>query len=256
MTTTRTAGVLTDGAAPEPTIPRRQGTFSVVVPCYNYGRFLPECVRSIVDQPDVVVDVLIIDDCSTDDSTRVAKDLSDRYVNVSVICHDVNRGHIATYNEGIDWACGDYFILLSADDLLAAGSLERARTILDEHPNVGLVYGPVAPFATQAEIRERSAPGVRTTISSGRRWVRRFSRVGENLTRSPEIVLRTSVQKAIGYYDPALGHAGDMHMWLARRRSAMWRTSGAACRRTTGSTATTCRGPRSPTGSTNWSKFA
>ncbi len=195
-----------------------QGTFNVVIPCYNYGHYLPSCVRSIVEQPGVDVEVLIIDDCSTDGSAAVAVDLGRQYANVSVVCHEVNQGHVATYNEGIDWATGDYFILISSDDLLAEGSLERARAVFDEHPNVGLVYGPVAPFATEADIGEQQPATVTTTIAPGRRWIRQFCRIGENLTRSPEVVLRTSVQKTIGHYDARLGHAGDMHMWL---RAAM-----------------------------------
>ncbi len=63
--------------------PRRHGaagggmsTVSVVIPCYGYGHLLPRCVESVLSQPDVDVDVLIIDDCSVDDSFEVARRLA------------------------------------------------------------------------------------------------------------------------------------------------------------------------------------
>ena len=197
----------------------RRGTFSVVVPCYNYGRFLPSCLGSIMSQTnEVEVEVLIIDDCSTDDSAAVAEELGRQYPNVTVIAHEVNRGHIATYNEGIDWATGDYFVLLSADDMLGEGALGRVANALDPHPNIGLAYGPVAAFYSESEIRQSSSVAKRTVTVSGERWIRQMCRVGENIVRSPEAVVRTSVQKVIGHYDPAFAHTGDMHMWL---RAAM-----------------------------------
>src|SRR5664279_4812688 len=96
----------------------------VVIPCYNYGRFLEECVRSVLDQPIKDVRVLIIDDASSDNSLSVAEMLSKADPRVSVIAHAANRGHILIYNEGlIDWASAEYSLLLSADDLLTEGAL-------------------------------------------------------------------------------------------------------------------------------------
>ena len=91
---------------------------SVVIPCYKYGRFLPGCVRSVLDQEGVDVRVLIIDDASPDDSAQVALDLAADDERVEARVHEVNKGHIATYNEGLlEWADGDYSVLISADDL-------------------------------------------------------------------------------------------------------------------------------------------
>src|SRR3977135_4113184 len=114
----------------------------VVIHCYNYGRFLEECVRSVLDQSVRDVRVLIIDDASSDGSVLEARKLADADPRVSVIANSKNRGHIDTYNEGlIDWARADYSLLLSADDLLTEGALARAISVLDANPNVGLLYG-------------------------------------------------------------------------------------------------------------------
>ena len=63
--------------------------------------------------------------------------------------HQVNQRHIATYNEGLDWATGAYTLLLSADDLLAPDALARAVSLLDRYSNVGFVYGAQIRFRDQ-----------------------------------------------------------------------------------------------------------
>jgi len=61
---------------------------------------------------------------------------------VEFVRHTTNHRHIATYNEGLEWATAEYTLLLSADDLLTPGALERAVRVMDRHPEVGLTCGP------------------------------------------------------------------------------------------------------------------
>src|SRR5438067_2341316 len=112
----------------------------VIVPCYKYGRFLRESVESVLDQDGVDVRVLIIDDASVDDTRDVGRALAED-PRVEYRRHAVNRGHIATYNEGIDWASADYALLLSADDMLTPGAFSRATRLMDEHPEIGFTFG-------------------------------------------------------------------------------------------------------------------
>src|SRR5207247_3262439 len=104
---------------------------AVCVPCYNYGRFLVQCVESILRQTGVDVRVLIIDDGSPDNTQAVGERLAIEDPRVEFRRHTVNQGHVATYNEGIEWAEGDYLLLLSADDVLTDGALARASAVMD-----------------------------------------------------------------------------------------------------------------------------
>src|SRR5947209_17169762 len=106
----------------------------VIVPCYNYGHFLRECVGSVLVQKNVDVRVLIIDDASKDNTGDVATEIAREDGRVEFRHHMSNWGHIATYNEGLAWSDGDYTLLLSADDLLTPGSLLRSTRLMDSHP--------------------------------------------------------------------------------------------------------------------------
>jgi glycosyltransferase involved in cell wall biosynthesis len=189
---------------------------SVVIPCYNYGHFLEEAASSVLDdQEGVDVRVLIIDDASPDDSADVARKIAAGDPRVAVTIHARNRGHIATYNEGLlDWADGDYCVLMSADDRLTPGALRRARDLLDDHPRAGFVYGH-AVWVTDGA----SLPPARTRVRGwsvwpGQWWLERLFRQGENPITSPEVVMRTSLLKRVGAFDPRLPHAADMELWL------------------------------------------
>jgi glycosyltransferase involved in cell wall biosynthesis len=189
---------------------------SVVIPCYQYGHYLEEAVSSVLDdQAGVDVRVLIIDDASPDDSADAARKIAARDPRVDVIAHAANKGNIATYNEGLlEWADGDYCVLMSADDRLTPGALRRARDLLDAHPGVGFVYGHPLWFW-----QDKPVPRARTTLQGwsvwpGQWWLERRLRQAENCITSPEVVVRTSLQKRVGGYDARLPHAGDQEMWM------------------------------------------
>ena len=187
-------------------------TVGVIVPCYNYARYLGNAVRSILDQEGVSVSVLVIDDSSTDDTPAVAEALAESDPRVEVIRHPANRGHIPTYNEGLEWASGDYVALLSADDVLAPGALARAAAVLDAHPNVGLAYGRAVYFSDVVP-QPRAHPG-RYHVWTGRGWLESRCRMGRIQLISPEAVVRTEVQHAVGGYRQELPHSGDNEMWM------------------------------------------
>ena len=118
----------------------------VVVPAYNYGHFLRECVESVLAQSHPDLRVLIIDDASIDQTQAVCAALAAEDPRVEIRRHAVNQGHIQTYNEGIALAERDYMLLLSADDFLLPGALARAVAVLDARPDVGLAYGDYVTF--------------------------------------------------------------------------------------------------------------
>jgi glycosyltransferase involved in cell wall biosynthesis len=191
----------------------RRPSISVVIPCYNYGQYITECVRSVLDQSDVHVQVLVIDDASTDGSADVVASLPSLDKRVQVICRRHNIGHIATYNEGISKSESDYTVMLSADDMLTPGSLSRATALMEQNPTVGMTYGRTVAF------RDSNLPIARSQATAwitwkGTDWISYRCKAVYNPLRSPEAVMRTSIMHEIGYYRPDLPHAADLELWL------------------------------------------
>jgi glycosyltransferase involved in cell wall biosynthesis len=190
---------------------------SVIIPCYGYGHLLWQCVESVLHQPDVDVRVLILDDASPDETPAVASAiLATEARRVEYRRHRVNRGHIATYNEGLAWADGEYTLLLSADDLLTPGALSRAAQLLDANPEVGFVYGGSVTFTTGGPLPGARTPSGRCAwrIRDGMEWLESVCRAGHVYIRSPEVVVRTGLQQTLGGYRADLPHSGDSEMWM------------------------------------------
>jgi len=189
-------------------------TVSVIVPSYNYGHLLAGCVESVLDQEGVNVRVLVIDDCSPDGTQLVARALAERDPRVEFRRHGTNQGLIATANEGLAWADGDHVVLLSADDLLLPGALERAATTMEKHPDVGMVYGPTLFAYPDQALPTPSGRWRGTDVWAGADWIRMRCRTGYNCISSPEVVVRNSVQRMVGGYDARCLHSSDLNMWL------------------------------------------
>src|SRR5207342_602689 len=155
---------------------------SVVIPCYRYGHFLEEAVASVLSHQDGVdVRVLIIDDASPDDSAEVAARITARDPRVELIVHSTNKGNIATFNEGLlEWADGDYCLLMSADDRAAPGALRRACDLLDAHPEVGFVYGRAVWFIDGEPLPEARTRVRGWSVYSGQDWLTHRYRQAEN----------------------------------------------------------------------------
>jgi glycosyltransferase involved in cell wall biosynthesis len=198
---------------------------SVVIPCYNYGHFLPRCVESVLSQDGVDLEVIIVDDASPDGSVAVARELAGSDARIRVLANEVNQRHIATYNIGLAAATGDYVVLLSADDLLAPGSLGRACALLEAHPEVTFVYGYCPDFTDEAPPPKTA---VRSwSVWSGPEWLERVGRRGHNVVMCPEVVMRTSVLRELGAYDPRLPQSADFYLWMAAAtRGAVGRVNG------------------------------
>lgn len=189
-------------------------TVDVIVPCYRYGHFLKQCVESVLMQSGPAVRVLIIDDNSPDNTSEVATWLARDDSRVTSLKHTANKGHIATYNEGIEWASADYMLLLSADDYLLPGALERAAELMDKYPDVGFTFGKAIRLDEHGT--KTSLCKIKTTgnyrILKGCRFIQISG--AANLVPTPTAVVRTRIQHRLGGYCRELPHSGDMEMWL------------------------------------------
>jgi glycosyltransferase involved in cell wall biosynthesis len=187
----------------------------VVIPCYGYAHWLEGCVRSVLSQEGIEPHVLVVDDCSPDETPEVARRLIEADPRVEYLRHAENKGLIETANDGLRWAeSHDYTVLLSADDLLVPGALLRATSVMERDQRVGMVYGPIRYALVDQPLPEPTGKWRATKVWPGEEWIRLRCQRGYNTISSPEVVVRTEVQKLAGPYDPACTHASDLNMWL------------------------------------------
>jgi hypothetical protein len=184
---------------------------TLLVPAYNYGRFIAQALDSLLSQTLRDLELIVIDDASRDDTPLVvAPYASDP--RVRVVRHEQNQGHIASYNEGLALARGEYVGILSADDYcLRPDALERQVAVFAHNPRVGMVYSAhmmLDPDGQLTTVAHGAADAVRSGFDEFR------SLLWGNYILHSGVLLRREVQSALGPYDPQLPQSGDWDLWL------------------------------------------
>jgi glycosyltransferase involved in cell wall biosynthesis len=192
-------------------------TVSFVVPCYKLAHLLPECINSILSQSFSDFEVLIMDDCSPDNTAEVAQSFQDP--RVKHIRNDLNLGHLRNYNKGIGLARGKYVWLISADDyLLRDYILQKYVDLLDQRPNVGYTFCPAVSSGSSIDNKFKdwvsfgqSIHGKNDRIFKGLTLLKKLLR-GNTIVAASGLVRRECYEK-ISLFPLDMPWAGDWYLW-------------------------------------------
>jgi glycosyltransferase involved in cell wall biosynthesis len=196
----------------------RQGELplvSVIIPVYNAGKYLAECLDSVLSQQYPHIEVITIDDGSNDDSLSILRGYGDR-----IRIHQTRRaGPAGARNAGLRLARGELIAFQDADDLWLAGKLERQVAHLLAHPEHGIVF---TQFAFWNALADGRFPDPASLIADPERWEIRQPLSGwiyaEQLEEScigmHTPLLRREVIDAIGGFDESLLAGSDYDFWL------------------------------------------
>lgn len=118
-------------------------TLSVIVPNFNDVDYLATQLKAICEQSFPPLEVIVVDDGSTDSSVACIKELAAQYPAIHLVCNDKNQGVNYCINRGAKLATGDYIYFSSANDLVYPGFFEKSMTLLAEYPEAGLCCADV-----------------------------------------------------------------------------------------------------------------
>lgn len=183
---------------------------SFVVPCYRLAHLLPDCVSSILAQSYSDFEVLVMDDCSPDNTPEVAASFGDP--RVRHVRNETNLKHLANYNKGIRLSRGEYVWLISADDRLRSTEvLARFVDTLDRHPEVGFVFCPAVKFDGRTEGGLTVSHGDADVIFRNGEFLKRLLRA--NCVPAPAGLVRRRCYEQGGLFPLDLPFAGDWYLW-------------------------------------------
>ena len=169
-------------------------SIDVVIPNYNYGRYLRDCLESVLCQDVEHLRVLIIDNASTDNSAEIAYEFARTDPRVEVRIHASNLGLHASFNEGVDWASAEYFMILCSDDLLKPGALRQATAIMNEYPEVHLVNGLTSDhFDEGAPVLSPVTSNPPVRFVPGREFLHTICQSGRSTIAGPAAIVRTAI---------------------------------------------------------------
>ena len=182
---------------------------TVVMPNYNYGRFIDEAIRSVAAQTYAPIELIVVDDASTDDSVAVATETLSKVTNLfdtKLIALPENVGKLGALNRALAHVRGEYFMIQDSDDLLTPEYASRTITELVEarkpDPTIGFIYTDCMLESQTGEILDR---GKSTAFDA--KMLEEYSFVPE-----PAMCLARPVLEA-GPYDEAIRKGTKHHKW-------------------------------------------
>lgn len=120
--------------------------FSIIVPVYNSERYLTECIQSVLRQRFENLEIILVDDFSTDKSGKICDFFAKENKFIKVIHHEMNLGVSVSRNRGINAASGEYIIFLDSDDCLFNDCLGAIAKLIKDKPDADAV---ICGYATQ-----------------------------------------------------------------------------------------------------------
>ncbi len=186
---------------------------SVTVLNYNYAKYLPECLDSILRQTMTDFELIVINDCSTDNSVSVIEPyLTDP--RVTLIDHKINKGYVASLIEGCDKSRGKYIAVISADDYaLDSRAFEMATKALDADDSISLCYAAWHQVDNDANIAHTRRGGNASYVMRGTEELPRM------MMSSPVLhsgaMIRRSAYIEVGGYNSNHRFSVDTNMWLS-----------------------------------------
>jgi glycosyltransferase involved in cell wall biosynthesis len=203
-------------------ITTQQPDLSVIVCTFNRASFLPACIASLRSAGIKNLEIVVVDDGSTDDTKAVIEKLNGPDINY---VYQVNKGLSTARNTGIGVARGRYIAYLDSDDLWLPGAAQSMIEFLDKNPNVGVCFAesrvgndaegftPWSEWAGREEFAKLPA-----TESDG---FRIFDRAGfhrllirRNVVFTGAVLQRREVLDTCGLFNPKLNAAGDWELYL------------------------------------------
>lgn len=174
---------------------------SIITPSYNQGRFLDQAIRSVLNQSGAEIEYIIVDGGSTDESVDVIR----RYTNrLTWWVSEPDSGQADAIRKGFARARGDVLAWLNSDDVLAPGAVAEAVSLLQAHPEAGLVYGNATSMDTEG----------RLTNDMMFRQYTPADLAAFNIICQPAVFMRREAYFKAGGIDLNYHFLLDHHLWL------------------------------------------
>lgn len=193
-------------------------TVSVIVPCYNHAPFIVEAVESVLRQGHSDLEVIIVDDCSTDNSWEVIQRLTLTDPRVKAIRHSRNQGLPSSRNDGLSIAAGEYIAFCDSDDVWEPNKLETQLASLSANPQYDVVYCDTRIIDQDGVPTGKKFSDVYPPATNTSGWM--FDQlVHRNFINVQSALMRRRCLESTGSFDEDLGALEDWWYWVQLSRS-------------------------------------
>ena len=178
---------------------------SIVIPTYNHARYLPSALDSVINQSYANIEVLVIDDGSTDGTAELVKP----YRSIINYVYKENGGTPSALNLGLSRATGKYICWLSADDMFFSEKVAKQVGLMESDPSLGFSYTSF----TVIDANGKKQYDVNSSYFTDKQeMVTKF--MAGCFINGSSVMMRSSALKVIGDFDESLPQAHDYDLWF------------------------------------------
>lgn len=194
---------------------------SVIIPAYNAKKFVCEALESVFTQSYRPIEVIVIDDGSTDRTAEVVESYQTRRINKErlIFIHQQNAGPSAARNAGINVAKSKYIAFLDSDDIWTKDKLFRQVQLMETHPDTGLLFGNTRRFSRDNILVPSlfEQKGYDLNFFGEDFYLRHaYNKIltNGNFITTGTVMLRRECIERVGNFDENLRYSEDMDLWL------------------------------------------
>jgi glycosyltransferase involved in cell wall biosynthesis len=188
---------------------------SVCIPTYNGGRYIGEAIRSVLNQTLTDFDLIIVDDCSEDNTEAVIKSFRDN--RIRYFKNPIRLGMIGNWNKCLELSNREYVCIFHQDDVMMHENLAEKVKILEENPTVGMVHSNVFQTGPAGEVISKwwylKPHPDQNGLQKGLEYFETLL-LGVNLVCCPSAVVRRECFDKLGGFDRGLPFTTDWEMWM------------------------------------------
>lgn len=187
---------------------KKSPLLSVAIPVFNGEKYIFDCIQSVLQQNFIDYELLILDNCSTDNTAIVVNNISDK--RIRYIKNKKNLGSIGNFNKCIKESKGEFFLLLPHDDLLLPESLEEYVKNFD-NLDVGFVYSSICIIDENSNTKNVKISHSQSQLFTPEETI---TNIIDNFQPIQLAMARTKILRRLDGFDIKYSVLCDVHLWL------------------------------------------
>jgi glycosyltransferase involved in cell wall biosynthesis len=199
-------------------------TVSVIIPNYNHAKYLSQRIESILNQTYSDFEVIILDDCSADNSREIIEDYASRFPVISCFFNETNSGStFKQWDLGVNKSKGEFIWIAESDDFADPTFLEKTMALMIDHENTGLVYcnskeldeqKETDHLASEWKIHLNSSKWMNSYTAGGKDEIRECLYRHNTINNVSGVLFRKNKYTEAGYADHNMKFCGDWFLYI------------------------------------------
>lgn len=187
-----------------------QPLVSILIPAYNCEKYICQAINSAINQTYSNIEIIVCNDCSIDNTLSVLRELAKQHPIIKVISNQENLGYLRTFNRLLQYASGQYFSFLDADDFLSSEKIALQIDAFYKNPKLGLVGCNYAMVSTEGRL------GTKSFFPLSYKDIKNEMQHALCFCGSSVMIKREVYEKTGGYREYFMGCVAEDYDWIWR----------------------------------------